>query len=401
VPQIEPIPHVPAESDEDSAAQPTAVAPEGGEGDGLRQVTPGQEISAAEYETSRQWIRVAFARRGLAFMLDHPGTAIRDETGKLAVALIGWTILAVIGSVIFFLSNIWNTAWMVGKTDKITHHVNTWHEILIGSGFFALLTVAVIALILIVPVVRETVLEWSRVGNSMAVMLGFVALSFFSADSWHVAGAIPWWRLVTLTVVFSLLAFLVLYRQAGKAIDDVLKAPISTTGTAKDPGLKKMLADGVVLAAHPHIPQRALVNLRFISAILFARRIFISGTIVSAALFALGIIVIDQQDTFNLMNSHSATVIGFTGTFGIGSYKFFLSESLLKVSLLLGLIAAAYFVFANPDQEQSQDLQVPKFIRKIIVLWACYQSAATTLRTPEPDASGRGVGLAAGELRAG
>jgi len=103
---------------------------------------------------------------------------------------------------------------------------------------------------------------------------------------------------------------------------------------------------------------------------------------------SLGVIVIDQQGTFNLMDSHSSAVIGFTSAFGVGSYKFFLSESLLKVSLLLGLIAAAYFVFANPDQEQSQDLQVPKFIRKIIVLRACYQSPAVLDGPQDPGAAG-------------
>jgi hypothetical protein len=44
----------------------------------------------------------------------------------------------------------------------------------------------------------------------------------------------------------------------------------------------------------------------------------------------------------------------------------------VKVSLLLGVIAAGYFVFANPDPADSADLVVPKFIRKMIVLRACY-----------------------------
>src|ERR1700722_786930 len=159
--KIEPTSHIPAESAEDSATQPTSVAPESDEGDGLSPAAPDQEISAAEYGASRQWIRVAFARRGLAFMLDHPGAAIRAEARKLAWAVIAWTILAVIGSAIFFVDNVGNTAWMVGRTDKTTHHVNTWHGLLIGAAYFAVITAAIIALILIVPVVRETVLEWS------------------------------------------------------------------------------------------------------------------------------------------------------------------------------------------------------------------------------------------------
>ena len=40
------------------------------------------------------------------------------------------------------------------------------------------------------------------------------------------------------------------------------------------------------------------------------------------------------------------------------------------MSSLLGVIAAAYFVFASPDADKSRDLLVPKFIRKMIVLWA-------------------------------
>jgi hypothetical protein len=197
-------------------------------------------------------------------------------------------------------------------------------------------------------------------------------------------------RLITLLVVFSLFGFMVLYRQASRAVGDVLKRPISTAGVAAsvmDPLVKKMV-EATPELSDPKIPPHALVNLRFIVAILLARRIFISGIIVAAALFLLGIIIIGQQGTLDLMNlnNKSVTALGFTGTFGIGSYQLFLSESLLKVSLLLGVIAAGYFVFANPAPDKSQDKVVPKFIRKMIILWACERCMTQIADQPEIDA---------------
>jgi len=100
-------------------------------------------------------------------------------------------------------------------------------------------------------------------------------------------------------------------------------------------------------------------------------------------------ILVSKQDTLSLMNipsprvnNHSPSVIGFTDTLGIRNYQFFLSESLLKVSLSLGTIAAAYFMFANPDPApdpyRDKDTHVTTFIRKTIALWACYQHLART-----------------------
>ena len=308
-------------------------------------------------------------------MLDRPFAAMRAE----AVRLLGRLFLVVLGlAVLFglvFIAGVFQTGDMVGQTDKITHRVNTWHTVIITSWYLSLGLVALVALALTVVQARSLVSEWSRIGNSMAVMLGFVALSFFSSDAWHVAGTIAWWRLVTLVVVLSALAFTVLCRQAAGIVKTLLHSPISTEeikGSVNDPLVSDIVGDPAVLANAVQIPRIATMNLCFIAAILLARRILLGGIIVSAALVLLGVIVISEQSTLSLMNTASVAGIGFSKTFGFGSEQFFLSEPLLKVSLLLGVIAAGYFVFANPDPSDSADLVVPKFIRKMIVLRACY-----------------------------
>jgi len=398
---IDPAPDALPEADKEPPAQ-TAATAESTEAGELG-ATATQRTLAAEHSPSQQWIRDAFALRGLAFMLDRPAAAIRAEAAKLIKHLItfviSFVILVMLLAILFgflFISGIWNTAWMVGQTDKITHHVNTWHGIVVDSMVVALIVVALIVVPIVLFVLYATfrtawatVLEWSKLGNSMALMLGFVALAFFTSDSWHIAGAIPWWRLITLAVVFTIFASVVFYHQASRIVGDVLESSINArdvTSRVKDPLVKQMLKDPQIkeilarvaeLPGNLAIPRRARWNLHCIVSALLARRIFISGIVVSAALFLIGIILIGQQDTLNLMNvTHSSAAMGFTQQFGIGRYQFFLSESLLKVSLLLGLIASAYFVFANPDPDQSQDLQVLRFVRKIIVVWTCYQDPA-------------------------
>jgi len=389
----------------------TAAAPESTKAD-----EPGvaaiKDTQAAEHGASRQWIRDAFALRGLAFMLDRPVAAIRAEAAKLIRNLIGFVIMGVVLVILLallagflFISGISKAAWMVGQTDKITHHVNTWHGIIFDSIVVVLVIVGPIVVVIVglilttaVRATRATVLEWSKLGNSMALMLGFVALAFFTADFWHNAGAMPWWRLITLTVVFTLFASVAFYQQALRIVGDTLKAGVNISDVIsqekdglvkhilKNAQIRQILTREADSPLHPAIPWRARWNLRCVVAILLAGRIFISGIIVSAALFLTGIIVMDQQDTLNLLDAiHSPAVLGFTQQFGVGNYQFFLSEALLKVSLLLGLIASAYFVFANPDPEKTQDLQVLRFVRKIIVLWTCYQDMAMTAGQPGPE----------------
>lgn len=342
--------------------------------------------STAERAASQQWLRDSFAFRGLALMLDQPLRAIRAAALKLLLYLLFYVIVLAIFAAVVFVKGISDTASMVGQTDKITHHVNTWHEVVAYSTYFSVALALLVGLILISPSTYATVLEWSKVGNATAVMFGFVLLSFFSADSWHAAGALPWQRFISLLAVFGLGALVVLYRQGSRVVREALRAPISTAGIArsvKDPLVKQKIAEIDALPDTPQIPPHALANLRFIAAVLLGRRVLISGVIVAAAVFLLGVIVIGKQESLSLMNVSSAAGLGFTRSFGVGGYQFFLSETLLKVSLLLGLIAAGYFVFVSPDADKSQDLLVPTFVRRMIVLWVCYQRLAADMCQPE------------------
>ena len=95
----------------------------------------------------------------------------------------------------------------------------------------------------IVPVGRGGLCK-TKVGNTMAVMLGFVLLSFFSSDSWHAAGTLSWQRFISLLVIFVLCALPVLYRQSSHLVKGALKTPIRTDGIAqsvKDPLVKEMV----------------------------------------------------------------------------------------------------------------------------------------------------------------
>ena len=340
-----------------------------------------QQTSTSGHKTSLQWLRQTFILRGLVFMLDHPVAAIRAVSASLFGYRLAWFIggvalYAVLLPAVLVLRAILRTGWTAF----------TWHHIFAGYGFGVLAVVLGLALGCLIAAFGVTIRVWSKMGNSMPVMLSFVLLAFFAADSWRAAGEIPWWRLITLFVIFSLIGFLVLFRQACRVVWEISNTQISTHGMAKsvkDPAVKEMVERWGKVSC-PEIPLRALMNLRFIAAILLGRRIFLSGIVVAATLFLLGVIVIGQQGTLSLMslNSNSAAGIGFTDTFGIGSYQFFLSESLLKVSLLLGVIAAAYFVFANPDPDQSQDTVVPKFISRMIVLWACERKLSKIANSP-------------------
>jgi hypothetical protein len=67
---IDPAPDALPEADKEPPAQ-TAATAESTEGGELG-ATATQQALAAEHSPSRQWIRDAFALRGLAFMLDRP-----------------------------------------------------------------------------------------------------------------------------------------------------------------------------------------------------------------------------------------------------------------------------------------------------------------------------------------
>jgi hypothetical protein len=341
----------------------------------------------ADVAASQAWIKVRFARHGLAFMLDQPVRAIRAELGKLLAAAITAAILLAIAFALVFAKGVEQTAGLVGRKDKLTGHVNTWHQLLADSRNGALIVLAAVVVLFIVQGAGPTLLEWSRVGGSIALMLSFVALSFLSGDTWRLAGELPWWRLATLAAVFLAAALIVLYRHAAHAIDEVLARPLETRAVAVsirklDPLVRDILSTEPDWRPAP--PGRALRNLRLVTAVLLARRVLIGGVAVAAALFTLGLIIIGEAGTSGLLNGHSAALTGATGSFGLGHYTFFWSEAMAKVCLTLGALAAAYFVLANPDpdREQDQDTLVTAFIRKGVVLWACYQALAAARAAP-------------------
>ena len=344
-----------------------------------------QQTSASEHKTSLQWLRQTFVLRGLVFMLDHPVAAIRAAIRAVPASRLGYRTARFIGVVAAYVVLIGVVLIIRAKLHTGWTEI-TWHHIYTSERSAVQAAVVGLVLAVLISPFAGAISVWSKIGNSLPVMLGFVLLAFFAADSWRAAGEIPWWRLITLFVIFSLIGFVVLFRQACGVVGAISNKQISTDGVAgsvKDPIVRKMV-EGTRELPRPDIPRRALINLRFIAAILLSRRIFLSGIVVAVALFLLGVIVIGQQGTLSLMNLNTNSVagIGFTRSFGVGSYQFFWSESLLKVSLLLGVVAAAYFVFANPDPDQSQDTVVPKFVNKMIVLWVCERNLSKIANSP-------------------
>lgn len=333
----------------------------------------------ADVAKSVKWIRASFVRHGLTFMLRDPIRALMAELGKLLAFLLAVVVLLAIVGALIFAKVLENTAGTVGQKDKLTGHVNTWHDVLVVSGYGALIFLAVAVAWFLVQGAGPTLLEWSRVGASVSLMLGFVALLFLSGDTWRLAGELPWWRLAVLALVFLIAALIVLYRHAAHAIDVVLARPLKNKAMAES--IRNLNPDvGKILASQPDGGRpgprgHALRNLRLVTAILLARRIVIGGIAVAAALFTLGLILVGENGTIGLLGDHASAMTGATGSFGVGHYQFFWSEALAKVCLMLGALAAAYFVLANPtpDRRQDEDMQVTTFIRKWVVLWVCYQ----------------------------
>ena len=173
-------------------------------------------------------IEVSFVRHGLAFMLDHPIRAIRAELGKL----LAFIVVLAIAAALVFAKGVEQTAGLVGQKDKLTGHVNTWHNVLTASGYATLILLAAALAWFFVQGAGPTLLEWSRVGASISVMLGFVALLFLSGDTWRLAGELPWWRLAVLAAVFLVAALIVMYRHAAHAIDAELARPLKTKALA-------------------------------------------------------------------------------------------------------------------------------------------------------------------------
>jgi hypothetical protein len=110
-------------------------------------------------------------------MLDRPFAAIRAKAVSLLAGLLAVIFGLAVLLVFAFIEGVFNTDTLVGRTDTITHKVNTWRTVITTSWYLSLALVALVALVLIFMQARSLVSEWSKIGNSMAVMLGFVALS--------------------------------------------------------------------------------------------------------------------------------------------------------------------------------------------------------------------------------
>ena len=118
-------------------------------------------------------------------MLDHPVAAILEQIFELILLIVAGLIFV---AIIFFI-----LFKMAGDAvvEAFDFHTNIIIGVPLTCLFVAVLLVVLSALVAIVPALKATLREWSRVGNRMALMLGFVALFFLSADCWRLTGAIP------------------------------------------------------------------------------------------------------------------------------------------------------------------------------------------------------------------
>ena len=62
-------------------------------------------------------------------MLDHPLKATRAAALRVLFYFVFYMIILAIVAGVLFIKGIFDTASMVGQTDKITHDVNTWRII--------------------------------------------------------------------------------------------------------------------------------------------------------------------------------------------------------------------------------------------------------------------------------
>jgi hypothetical protein len=106
----------------------------------------------------------------------------RDQGGnpQAVAAIVGLAIVAVL----VFAKGVEQTAGLVGQKDKLTGHVNTWHNVLTDSGYATLILLAAALAWFLVQGAGPALRDWSRVGASISLMLSFVALLFLSGDPW-------------------------------------------------------------------------------------------------------------------------------------------------------------------------------------------------------------------------
>ena len=249
-------------------------------------------------------------------------------------------------------------------------------------GLFGL-AVFVGIMLAVVTVLRS----WSRLGNSLALMMSVVALAFLTADAWRVAAHIEWWRLITFVCLSSIVVLPLLYRHAVHAVRGIdqerLKDPAAFTREESDQVVTKIASSLPLADISPH--GMALFNLRATVTLLYARRILISGLIVSFALVLIGVLVINQTALLSLLNVKHLAEAGWSRSFLVGGHAFFLSEALLKVGLSLSGLAVVYFVVVTMSAGRDETFTTAEaaFIRKALALWSCYGTLLAALPVAE------------------
>jgi hypothetical protein len=333
-------------------------------------------MSAEDLSRRTAQIEQMFVRRGLPFLLEHPGRSTRAEMGKLAKRLLLVFCFLFIVLLVTFDAGSDDPSAGLTKLGQISYR-----QFYLASLYSAVAYVAGFVLLFtgwaFIPVLRS----WARVGNSLALMLSFVTLYFLTGDAWRVLGRMDWWRLITFACVCATGVLALLYRHAGRAVRDTDHesrsdpAKFETAVARMFPGISAGPPD------RQDLPQggKAGLNLRSIVTLLFARRILVSGLLVFLALLFLGMVMIDQHAALSLMSAQSPAAAGWTATLGVGGHGFSVSEALVKVALSLGGLAAAYFVVitmtAEPGQARTTDETA--FIQNVSALWSCYERRPT------------------------
>jgi hypothetical protein len=319
-------------------------------------------------------------RRALPLLVEHPIRAtVRAMISSVIAFLLTVVGIAVAVIVVFAVWLNSATTYVSGNNSALLNKIVLW------SAYTALAIVGIVVLAFIAATVVSAVRAWYRVGNSLAVMLGFVALFFFSSDAWRIVGDIRWWRLIALICLCSIISFPVLYRKAIPAVQAVdkerLDNPDQFVKAVQEDFATDIVKEIVDTCPPRHAAQlsrAALFNLRAVVAVLALGRILVSGLLLSFALFVISLIVINQGTTQSLMNGKSLAVAGWSKTLQLGGYQFFVSEALIKVALSVGGLAVAYFVVVvntQPSQDQAA-AEDAVFLRKVLTLWSCYRTLA-------------------------
>jgi hypothetical protein len=126
-------------------------------------------------------------RRALPLLVENPvRTTLR--VFKNSVAAFFFAVVGIIIAVILVSAAVFNdtTTYVNGNNQALVDKVAHW------SAWTGLAIVALAVLVFIAATVASAIRAWYRVGNRLALMLGFVALFFFSSDAWRIAGGINW-----------------------------------------------------------------------------------------------------------------------------------------------------------------------------------------------------------------